>query len=592
MLQITILVLIILIWVIFKIFEGISNSVDGFKNNQNLKKIRNEKFGNRKIDYSLSLFQRNLDIISKYTDSIKPSIKDYYYIDNLTRDCINDICIAENKYDIKPGYKYLSKWKDTIDKEWLQLAEEIQKHFKNEINVKENNLSKIRKSTDELEKKISEIIEPDNFKKIEMKNFNGTLFISQLKQILTPNIESWVEFEDKIINKKFIPQPFPEINTVFPLNEFQILKKKINGYNSSLSEIQKKYDELGSYFNEIKVGYKNRVREAVHQRINYLINKIELPESLPKIWENNYDSDGSILIVEIGLPDIVHTDVYKIVSLKTKNVAKQLTQKEKKEIVPKFHPAIILRIAYEIMRNDTANTIKLLVVNGWVEYNNPATGLLTRAYTSSLAVNHSQIDNLNLSLIEPLTAFQSLKGKSAGTLIDIIPISPLLSLDKNDKRIIQTKEVIDNLNVATNLAAMDWVDFENLIAELFQKEFSDKGAEVKLTQSSRDRGVDAIVFDPDPIKGGKFVIQAKRYTKTVDVSSVRDLCAVVKKEGASRGIMVTTSSYGSDAYSFAQNEPVTLLNGSELLGLLAKHGYNFRINIEEARKIIKEIETI
>jgi HJR/Mrr/RecB family endonuclease len=73
---------------------------------------------------------------------------------------------------------------------------------------------------------------------------------------------------------------------------------------------------------------------------------------------------------------------------------------------------------------------------------------------------------------------------------------------------------------------MDWQDFEHLIRELFEKEFSDQGGEVKITQASRDRGVDAIVFDPDPIHGGKYVIQARRYTDTVDVSAVRDLCAV------------------------------------------------------------------
>ncbi len=71
---------------------------------------------------------------------------------------------------------------------------------------------------------------------------------------------------------------------------------------------------------------------------------------------------------------------------------------------------------------------------------------------------------------------------------------------------------------------------------------------------------------------------------SVDVSAVRDLCAVVKKEGASRGILVTTSTYGADAYAFANNEPVTLLNGAELLGLLMKHGYALRINLQEARR--------
>ena len=41
----------------------------------------------------------------------------------------------------------------------------------------------------------------------------------------------------------------------------------------------------------------------------------------------------------------------------------------------------------------------------------------------------------------------------------------------------------------------------------------------------------------------------------------------------------------ADAYAFANNEPVMLLNGAELLGLLRRHGYSFKINLEEARKL-------
>lgn len=97
--------------------------------------------------------------------------------------------------------------------------------------------------------------------------------------------------------------------------------------------------------------------------------------------------------------------------------------------------------------------------------------------------------------------------------------------------------------------------------------------------------MDAVVFNPDPIRGGKYVIQAKRYTNTVDVSAVRDLVAVVAHEGASRGILVTTSIFGADAYAFVQNKPITLLDGAKLLGLLEKHGYKFSINLAEARKL-------
>ncbi|MEH2489481.1 restriction endonuclease [Bradyrhizobium sp. AZCC 2230] len=91
-------------------------------------------------------------------------------------------------------------------------------------------------------------------------------------------------------------------------------------------------------------------------------------------------------------------------------------------------------------------------------------------------------------------------------------------------------------------------------------------------EASRDGGVDAVAFDPDPIRGGKIVIQAKRYTNTVDVSAVRDLYGTVMAEGATKGIIVTTSGFGPDAHRFAKGKPLTLLDGNNLLYLLAKHG--------------------
>lgn len=58
-------------------------------------------------------------------------------------------------------------------------------------------------------------------------------------------------------------------------------------------------------------------------------------------------------------------------------------------------------------------------------------------------------------------------------------------------------------------------------------------------------------------------------------------------EGATKGILVTTSNYGNDAYNFAQGKPLTLLNGANLLHLLAKHGYKARIDLQEAKKILQ-----
>jgi restriction system protein len=161
-----------------------------------------------------------------------------------------------------------------------------------------------------------------------------------------------------------------------------------------------------------------------------------------------------------------------------------------------------------------------------------------------------------------------------------------MDISREDKRFVQGYGVVDTLEEGFNLAAMDWLDFENLIRELFEKQFSDNGGEVKVTRSSRDGGVDAVAFDSDPIRGGKIVIQAKRYTNTVGISAVRDLYGTVMNEGAMKGILITTADYGPDAYEFAKDKPLTLLNGGHLLHMLREHGHKVKIDLKEAKEIL------
>lgn len=55
------------------------------------------------------------------------------------------------------------------------------------------------------------------------------------------------------------------------------------------------------------------------------------------------------------------------------------------------------------------------------------------------------------------------------------------------------------------------------------------------------------------------------------------------ERGATKGILVTTSDYGPDAYEFVRGKPLSLLNGGNLLHLLEKHGHKARIDLREAK---------
>ena len=202
----------------------------------------------------------------------------------------------------------------------------------------------------------------------------------------------------------------------------------------------------------------------------------------------------------------------------------------------------------------------------------------------SILVSRDQFLAIDLTRIDPKVCFKSLKGVSAASLASLAPIAPIMELNKSDRRFVEGRSAANDIDEATNLAEMDWEEFEHLVREVFEKEFGLRGGEVKVTQSSRDGGVDAVAFDPDPISGGKIIIQAKRYTKTVGVSAVRDLYGTTLNEGATKGILVTTADYGPDAYKFASDKPLFLMTGANLLHMLAKHGIKAKIDIRAARE--------
>jgi len=43
----------------------------------------------------------------------------------------------------------------------------------------------------------------------------------------------------------------------------------------------------------------------------------------------------------------------------------------------------------------------------------------------------------------------------------------------------------------------------------------------------------------------------------------------------------------SNAYEFIKDKPLSLIDGDGLLGLLEKHGLNHRIDISEAKELLK-----
>jgi len=302
----------------------------------------------------------------------------------------------------------------------------------------------------------------------------------------------------------------------------------------------------------------------------------------------NFVPEGGTLIVDYSLPGLLDIpDLKEVRYLSSRGTFDEVRMRPT-EITSLFENVIYqicLRTIYLTFLFDTVNAVASVVFNGWVTFADPATGNDTRACILSVQAERNAFKTINLPRVDPKACFRALKGIGSSQLHTMVPVAPLLRADRNDRRFVESVEVANRIKEGTNIAAIGWEDFEHLIREIFEMEFKAGGGEVRVTRASRDWGVDAIAFDPDPIRGGKIVIQAKRYTNTVEVSAVRDLYGTVMNEGATKGILVTTSTFGPEAYAFAKGKPLTLLDGSNLLHLLERHGQRAYIDLAEAKRL-------
>ncbi|MDR9417950.1 restriction endonuclease [Gracilimonas sp.] len=408
-------------------------------------------------------------------------------------------------------------------------------------------------------------------------------------------------------------------------------KKKINRYKNAYrnalqawekekKEISKRNKEKEKWNKQIQSNWEERLekweikkanfykeQEIYNQKIDKLFNKTlekpsnieeyfkltlsRLDELLPETFDNDLELEyrNGTLILNYLIPnqeDLPTLEKVTYIISRDDFTEKYINNTKSKKLYERTIYGLVISVIHYVFEVDKNNTLEAVAVNGISKERNKKTGKKQTKTVLSIQVERDEFEELDLLHVDPKECFKGLKGISSGTLVDKVPIKPIMKISKDNSRFIENENVIDTLNDTNNLAAMDWQDFEHLIRDIFEKEFSKNGGEVNVTQSSRDQGVDAIAYDPDPIKGGKLVIQAKRYTNTVGVQYVRDLYGTVINEGANRGILITTSDYGSESHNFVKDKPLSLINGQELLYLLKKHGYSAKIDIAEAKKVL------
>lgn len=319
-------------------------------------------------------------------------------------------------------------------------------------------------------------------------------------------------------------------------------------------------------------------RHAVSDYYQMVIDQVTVPAQFPTGRRAAYVPESTLLAVEWTLPGLSVIPVEKEFQfIKTRNVVevrKSHSTAEIRTIYQNVVAQLALQALLVAFRTDPGKLVDTVVFNGLADEIDPATGQSIRPCLITLRATREHFDKVDLHRAQ---AVPCVRKHFAAEVSDhpeaLAPVEPFLNFDMADPRIVDAVDIISGLDRRPNLMELTPKQFEHFIQNLFDR----LGFDTKLFQASGDGGIDCVAYDPTPIRGGKYVIQVKQYTHTVPPSAVRDLFGVVHDQGATKGILITTSGFGPSSHEFANGKPLQLYDGTRLLWLCQQNGIDARI---------------
>ena len=332
------------------------------------------------------------------------------------------------------------------------------------------------------------------------------------------------------------------------------------------AEAQEQHAEIDAF----EADYRHGVQDAIAAYCSMVLEASQYPKGFPQRFKLAYVPESRQVVTEYELPTVAvvpAVKAYRYVKTSDTITETPRPQTQVKGLYASVVAQVAIRTVHELLEADSGEHIDTVVFNGVVDTTDPGSGRRVRPCLVTVRTTRDAFGELDLAHVEPLACLKHLSAGVSKSPSELVPVRPVLEFSMVDPRFVAESDALSELDQRPNLMDLSPTEFEALIQNLFTK----MGLEARQTRPSRDGGVDCVAWDPRPIFGGKVVIQAKRYKNTVGVSAVRDLFGTLQNEGASKGILVTTSGYGQASYDFAQNKPIELLDGAHLLYLLSEH---------------------
>lgn len=263
--------------------------------------------------------------------------------------------------------------------------------------------------------------------------------IRQSKTLYQDAMSNWRKAVDEIdsfnINlKKEYEQKIKEHEEkILTVNEYyDELEKEWETEKKLFTKNQKEYNDR---IEKLKENYLSKNTESVITYCEIVLNNSHYPETFPKEFDLDYNSDNKLLIVDYFLPlpdDLPTLTDVKYIASKKELKELFLSETQLSRIYDSVIYKITLRTLHELFEADKAEALEEIVFNGWVNAIDKATGKKVSNCIVTIRVKKNKFSEIELLNVDPKICFENLNGIGSRKLANMTAVQPIAQINKTN----------------------------------------------------------------------------------------------------------------------------------------------------------------
>ncbi len=214
-------------------------------------------------------------------------------------------------------------------------------------------------------------------------------------------------------------------------------KQALSNFERMATAFEEEKRRNNQALEHIRERYQVAEPKAVEEYCDLVLDSSVYPDYFPKNWLLEYRSDSKTIVINYDLPSpeqLPSIESYKYAKETDEIVEIFGSQEARQKLYDSVICQVCIRTIHELFEADVVDALGSVAFNGVVTLVNTATGKSEHRCTMSVSARKDEFMEFDLARVNPRATFEHLGGVTGGSPADLVSVTPMLDLEKTDKR--------------------------------------------------------------------------------------------------------------------------------------------------------------